>query len=257
MTTPDWNSIDQFEETFPEYNCAFLDILGYKQKAADYFDRHFNLYGRINRAFSTAAAAQLLTSFLMDCSNLKVEVFSDSIIMTQPKRGSGIGVILPFTCHFASLLSYEGLFIRGGISRGRHCRKQTDQGFDFLASEALQKAYLLESKKAVFPRVLIDSELVLDMPIEEKTLVVSEGEDYFVDFAHHVINRQGNNFDDVVAEMNEIQSEINNQTDDGVVAKLQWILDYYCWTISNNPSWNPDSFTAFRSNAPRKFARIS
>src|ERR1035438_6296898 len=78
MAIPDWNNIDKFGETLPEYNCAFLDILGYKQKVAAFFDQRYNLYGRINRAFTTAAAAQLLTSCLMDCSGFKVEVFSRS-----------------------------------------------------------------------------------------------------------------------------------------------------------------------------------
>ena len=255
MATPDWNNIDKFEETFPEYNCAFLDILGYKQKAVGFFDQRFNLYGRINRAFEVAAISNLFTSLLVNSRDLKVEIFSDSIIMTQPRTKSGAGVLLPYACHFASTLSCEGLFVRGGIAKGRHCRKQTDQGFEFLASEALQKAYLLEHEKAVFPRVLIDHELVKEMPDEERALVLADGTDYIVDFAHHLINREGKNSDYVLAEMTDIQSEMNEQKDQAIVAKLQWLLDYYYWTISTNPKWNSQPFEKFRSPT-RQFSRI-
>jgi len=256
MATPEWNGIDQFSETFPVYNCAFLDILGYKLKAQEYFDQRYNLYARINRALTTVAVAQALTTPLLGTSELTLEIISDSIIMLQPARQRGLGALLPFACQFASNLGIEGLFLRGGIARGRHCRRKTEQGFDFLASEALQKAYLLESQKAVTPRVLIDSDLMDDLPSEEKQLIIRENGEFILDFAHYVINRGGSNFSDVHAEMTDLWAEVNRQTCDKIKAKLQWILDYYCWTINQNPNWDVAAFRVFNSGKDRRFARL-
>lgn len=256
MATDEWNSIDDFEEEFPIFDCAFLDILGYKQRALDYFDNQFNLLERINRAFDTALLAQQVTSPLFDTSQFTLEVISDSIIMLQPSREKGLGVLIPFTCHFASALSFEGLFLRGGISRGQHCRRVTRHGFDFLASEALQKAYLLENEKAEVPRILVDSDLINVLYSEERDLLVSEGGHYFVDFAHHVINRQANNYADVLAEIIELSERLHKEPNERVKAKIRWLLDYYHWTIDTNPAWNGKEFPAYNSGVDRGFSRL-
>jgi hypothetical protein len=256
MALREWDKIDTFTEEFPTYNCAFLDILGYKQRAVEFFDQRFNLYGRINRALNTVAIAQALTAPLLDISAITVEIISDSIIILQPARAMGLATILSFACHFASTLSFEGLFLRGGIAQGRHCRRKTEQGFEFLASEAFQKAYLLECEKAINPRVLIDADLIGSIISEVKPLILREGSDYILDFAHHVINREGKNSKSVHAEMTDIQSEIKRQTSDKTRSQLQWVLDYYYWTISQNPKWDAPAFAAFKSDEDRHFARL-
>lgn len=251
-----WNSIDQFTETFPRYNCVFLDILGYKHKALEYFDQRLNLYGRINRALTTASVAQHLTAALLNDSGLTIEIFSDSIIMMQPAPDLGLGPLLPFACHFASLLSFEGLFIRGGIAQGRHIRKRTDQGFDFLASEALQKAYLLESERAVHPRVLIEDALIDIVFAEERKLVIRENNDFILHFSPHIINRNGNNVNNVRGEMTELQAEMNRHSNEKIKLKYLWLLDYYYWTIERNPNWEASDFRQFSSGMNRGFAEL-
>ena len=251
-----WNSIDKFTDSFSCYNCAFLDILGYKNKATDYFDQRFNLYGRIERALETASLAQRLTAAFLDTSGLTIEIVSDSIIILQPAQKNGLGAILPFACHFASLLSYEGLFIRGGIAQGRHIRKKTKEGFNFLASEALQKAYLLESEKAINPRVLIDKDLIALLTPEERRLVIQENSDFILHFSHHVINREGTNASDVLAEMRVLQSEMNRHGTEKIKLKYLWLLDYYYWTIEQNPNWSAEAVRSFSSGMNRHFSEL-
>ena len=114
MATTEWNGIDRFEETFPEFNCTFLDVLGYKNRVADYFAKNFNLFERINRALDTTATCMNLTAPLLNTSGLTVEIVSDSIIILQPCCGSGLGTLLPFACWLSSTLSFEVPFIRPG-----------------------------------------------------------------------------------------------------------------------------------------------
>lgn len=257
MATDEWNSLDSFSEEFPNYNCAFLDILGYKNRATAYFENTFNLFGRLNRALDTTATGMNLTAPLLNTHELRVEIVSDSIIITQPASNSGLGTLLPYTAWFCSTLGMEGLFVRGGIARGPHARKTTRQGFDFLASEALQKAYLLESKSAIYPRVLVDSALVEDLPGEEKRMLIKEGDEFIVDFAHNLINREGNNFDDVFGEMTELVEVIIKERSPSVCAKLQWLLDYYYWTIQQSPNWDDARFAHFPSHQDRLFQKLS
>ncbi len=245
MSHPDWNKIDKFDESFPVSDCVFLDILGYKEHSKKYFDKRFNLLARINRALERVAIEFTLTAPLLDLSDLSVEIISDSVIMFQPCKPHGLATLLLYAGSFTANFGLEGLYLRGGIARGLHSRCQTTQGFDFLASQALQKAYELESKKANYARILIEPDIVSDLAPEERNLVVREENDYILHFANRIINRDGNNFDNVYAEMTEILEGLNQQTDDRIKAKHRWLLDYYYWTLSQNPKWDIKKFSAF------------
>ena len=54
MATEEWDSIDKVQYNFEDYYCAFLDILGYKEKMNLFFQNKFNLYGRVQRAMHGA-----------------------------------------------------------------------------------------------------------------------------------------------------------------------------------------------------------
>jgi hypothetical protein len=244
MSHPNWNKIDQFSESFPIYDCVYLDILGYKERVAEYFGNQYNLFGRINRALEKAEVVFTLTAPLLDTSELSIEIISDSIIIFQPVKQHGLAKLLLHAAILTALLNCEGLFLRGGIARGKHCRRKTEQGFNFLASQALQKAYALE-QKANFARILVEPEIVTDLAPEEKGLIVRENNEFILHFANHVINREANNSNYVHAEMTELLSSIKNQSDEKIKAKHRWLLDYYHWTITQNPKWDALKFTEF------------
>lgn len=257
MSSKEWTSVDNYKESYITYNCAFLDILGYKERVAAYFNGEYNLFGRIDRALTTTQTCMAITAPFLNTDGLQVEIVSDSIVMTQPASDSQLGSLLLFTCLFSSSLSFEELFVRGGIARGKHCRRQTSQGFDFLASEALQKAYLQESQLAVFPRTLVDPEIINSLSLDEKRLLVTENGKFFVDFANHVINREGTNLLDVESEMSELSQRMNATIKESVKAKYQWLLDYYCWTIKTNPRWTYSKFEHYASDDVDRFKRIN
>ena len=54
MASKEWNEIDLQKHQFEDYYCAFLDILGYKDKLKLFFQGKFNLYGRVQRAMNNA-----------------------------------------------------------------------------------------------------------------------------------------------------------------------------------------------------------
>lgn len=124
MASPEWNKIDNFKENFEERYCVFLDILGYKEKAKLYFDNQLNLVARIERALEQVDFNIKVMRQSGILSVFTIEIFSDSIIMYSPKKEkNGLWTLLLISCNLVAYLSYEELFVRGGISVGKHKRK--------------------------------------------------------------------------------------------------------------------------------------
>lgn len=259
MATNDWNAIDNYDNNASEHFCAFIDILGYKDKAERFFQGEFNLQGRFNRAMGTTVKLFNLTSCLIDTNQIKVKFFSDSIVITLPElEGSSdgkFGLIL-FCAILSSHLSFEDLFVRGGISKGAHIESIDSTEFSFLASIALQKAYAIESSIAGNPRIVIDPALVHNLGrVSAETLdyLAMEDDHCFVHFARHLINKEGNNQKIVLQEMIDIQTAMNAVTDERIKDKYRWVLDYYYWTLSTTPNVDITEFSQFQSGLHRSF----
>jgi len=253
MAHNDWNLIDNTTQQFDNVYCAFLDIMGYKNKSKEFFKNKYNLLGRIERALEMTQKTIKISSIFIDISEIEISFFSDSITITGSKRTNNLYNILHFSRVLSAYLSYEGLFLRGGISEGKHLKTNTKIGSTFLTSEALQKAYLLESKQAKNPRVLVDASLIHNASKEEKELIFMENKDYVLDFAPMIINRKGNNENDVYLEMVDILEYKRNSDCIKVKRKYQWVLDYYYWTITKSENFNIDRFTKFKSKVNRGF----
>jgi hypothetical protein len=256
MATKEWDEIDGHTKEFPIYYCAFLDVLGYKQKSELYFKNQFNLPERIERAFVTVSTTQLFTSILVDTSTITIESFSDSIIILQPADKRGIGGLLLFASFFTSNLSFEDLLVRGGVSMGKHSDYKTVTGFRVLTSEALEKAYRLERERAKMPRVLIDPQVVSHLGVQEKSLIIKDGDDFILHFATQLVNCQGKNLDDVYSEMCDIKQVRDNAKEANVREKYQWVLDYYYWTVSQIDGIDADRFLPFTSVAKSRFTFV-
>ena len=259
MASEQWDMIDHYENRESNKLCAFIDILGYKEKSERFFIGSFNLKERFGRALKSAISTFKLISHLIDTEQLEIKFFSDSIIITLPEQESGsdqkFGFVL-FCAILSANLSFEDLLVRGGIAKGAHIEVNDDAGFSFMASIALQKAYLIESKIAVYPRIVIDPDLVrclVSVSDEAADYIVAEGNNYFVHFARQVIGRNGDNQSDVFDEMTDLHAAMNAATEAAVKDKYAWILDYYYWTLSLTPNIELEKFSKFRSNAERDF----
>jgi len=256
MAIDSWNAIDAAQRKFPVFCCAFLDMLGYKEKSARFFANEYNLPGRIQRATTTISTAMTITTALVDTTGISVEIFSDSIVILKPVGGGGIASVFFFAQVFVANLGLEGLFVRGGISIGKHSDEMTETGFRVLTSEALQKAYLLESKMARTPRILIDPELITGLQPDERRMVAKDGDEPMLHYANFVVNRRGDNLDDVYAEMCEIQNTKDHTDDPDIRVKLQWLLDYYHWTIGLIGGTVSERFNRFVSAARPAFGLL-
>lgn len=241
-----WNDIDKEICEFKEYYCAFLDILGYKDKLELFFQNKYNLYGRIKRAMFNAE---------VKCGKdypdgMGTYIFSDSIIITL-KTDSDSNLLINYISTLVAWFSYEGLFIRGGISSGKLFE---DPNINFLASEGLVKAYQLE-QKAVYPMVVIDEDLISQ--VIEKKLIVKNANKYIVNYVRYIINEERNNQQDVAKELAEIVSYRDSASNDNVREKYNWLINYYLWFIElsneNFSKFNMSIFSHFLKERNPRF----
>ena len=88
-------------------------------------------------------------------SDIEIIQFSDSIVLSTKLENTLILNILKDSIAIQRSLISRGILTRGGIAFGKHYQDEKT-----LYSEALIKAYNLETKRAKFPRIVIDSNLL-------------------------------------------------------------------------------------------------
>ncbi|GHS91057.1 hypothetical protein FACS1894203_1110 [Bacteroidia bacterium] len=226
MASKEWDSIDEVQYGFEDYYCAFLDILGYKEKMNLFFQNKFNLYGRVQRAMHRAGVEPTPQD---TPDGIISRIFSDSIILTAKKTDVHIGIVLNYIGQLVFWFGLEGLFLRGGLSYGKLLEDFGDkEGFSFLASEGLAKAYQMENQ-AIFPMIVLDENILHD--IQDKKYIVKNGNKYMFNYVRYVISDHATNEDMVIKELQEIIEKKNHLADTHIREKYEWIINYYLWFI--------------------------
>lgn len=100
-------------------------------------------------------------------SELEVSVFSDSIVISGAFEN--INGIIWSVIHLQCQLLVLGILIRGGISSGR-----TFHADDILYGEGMLDAYFLESKAAIYPRIVLAPHLVNKMEPVYRAVFLSQ-----------------------------------------------------------------------------------
>lgn len=88
-------------------------------------------------------------------SGIEIIQFSDSIVLSTTLENRSILNILNDSIAIQRSLISRGILTRGGIAFGKHFQDEKT-----LYSEALIKAYNLETKRAKFPRIIIEQDLL-------------------------------------------------------------------------------------------------
>lgn len=144
---------------------AYLDVLGFKNHVQNYLNPtniiHKNILKNYKNAFEQAKKLHYIRTF-DDIGLIQYKQFSDSISLSMPNFHDDIleAVII---CVFIHLVrSYyqhmllNNFYLRGGVSTGFHYEDE-----DIIFSDSLIKAYTLENKLAMYPRIIIDNELTI------------------------------------------------------------------------------------------------
>ncbi len=140
---------------------AFLDVLGFRKIVEDW-DRAKEYYGRLSAYLNAHRTTfdlaeewvygrEMPGPEMAERPQTTTRLLSDSIVITSTDPV----VALLRVIDILSMLLDGGIFLRGCIAHGRHVEVRSGEDFA-VVSQALARAYEVESKEAVFPRVVLD-----------------------------------------------------------------------------------------------------
>jgi len=130
---------------------AFVDIMGFSAMISD-SEKDVEIYEKINQALKTIQNVKNRS----DDTTAKVTTFSDNIVISYPANGrDSLFYILLDLIHLQLDLLQLGILVRGGIAKGKVRHTQ-----EMVFGPAMVAAYELESKYAVYPRIIVEKETV-------------------------------------------------------------------------------------------------
>lgn len=229
--------VDEIVETEPRIVC-FMDILGFSELINQYeYDITSTLLQDIQESFSLAKE-QLLENSSFDqeaVKHLKYQTFSDNICISIPYFDNqddflaNFNLLSVYTRGFQLLMMSKGIYMRGGISTGSY---YADNNIIF--SKGLVNAYLLESKKAIYPRVIIDSKLISKILRYDYTKIKYFGLDKTIvlDWENAAFLNPFGMTQSAIHQLESIISEIDDdsETEDDPMSK---ILNTFSKTVTN------------------------
>ena len=142
---------------------AFIDILGFKSLLDDTTTKDGgDNEGNINKLIEAYKTIKdiweddEIYGLLSKPTSRKVSIFSDSIVVSfEVGEESQVFSTLLDIKHLIMRLVYRNILCRGAVAIGKFIH--TD---DFLFGPALVEAYTLESKAAVYPRIILDRDVI-------------------------------------------------------------------------------------------------
>jgi hypothetical protein len=163
----------------PEYLdrvVAFIDILGFGilvKQLKDNEDLHQRLYSALRANHRIKVSSKLEQTVQ---NELEISVFSDSIAISGDESNHR-GVIWT-ALHLQSDLLAMGVLARGGISVGPTVHQD-----ELLYGEGMLDAYYLESKTAIFPRIVVAQKIVDKLTEGNRALLLKKDIDgvWFLD----------------------------------------------------------------------------
>lgn len=209
---------------------AFLDILGFKKLIDDHFSgKNKQALLLLKKALKEAEQFGIIYSKqYLKQYNIKFSFkqFSDCVCISMPLKSNyttieSYGVFINVIRLYQLILLENRILIRGGISIGGHF-----ENANMIFSDALVKSYKLESQSAIYPRILVDKDLLYliqknltEQPEESKVFHQFYGKSLIKDWDDEVfISPFGmiGNLKDVATEFGEV--ELKNMFDEYSVA---------------------------------------
>lgn len=171
----------------------------------------------------------------------EVSVFSDSIVISYPlSLKSACFYLLLDIIHLQLEMMGLGILMRGGVTAGKLYHND-----HIVYGPAMIDAYELESKRAIYPRVLVNPIIIeegmknaLHDPedeLEQLLSLLEKDEDHqlFIDymFQWQEIDEESAYFDALDTTKSLIKDQLQSLQDPGVLLKYNWLKRYYNKTL--------------------------
>lgn len=144
---------------YPERYVAFIDILGFSEHVKSIGEKPEKLDRLLEALHEMAAEYPGLArnmSATQGFENMfRATTFSDNIVISSRPDHMGLSVLITVIGQLCLRLLHQGFYARGGISKG--LLHHSDQ---VVLGAGLIKSYELESKAAVYPRIIYDEPIV-------------------------------------------------------------------------------------------------
>lgn len=133
--------------------CLFIDVLGYREIVRGAEDKQA-VFRSMHKALR---AARETLDPAVGWNLLKVKSFSDNTVISLKYAPGSMGLVslLEFSCNYQAALIDHGMVCRGGGSLGDFYLDD-----DMIYGAALIEAYEIESKKAVYPLIMLSNDIM-------------------------------------------------------------------------------------------------
>lgn len=218
---------------------AFLDILGYKNHIMstqyDHKSRQtlFNIMKYLRRIQNDNYDGD----FSMGILGREISVFSDSIVISYPIAYEAcVFHIIIDIIHIQNNLMHMGFLVRGGIEIGLIFHDA-----NIVFGPAMVKAYEIESKKAKYPRIIINNDVLQygynnpsnhhtkEQEMEYINYLVKQDMDreIYIDNIAQYQEFEEDEYDIFLDDVRDIIISGMSVLDDSIKEKYIWLKDYY------------------------------
>jgi len=219
--------------TSKKYVFAFIDILGFKEisesKDKAKINSIFNVLSSIKKTIYDHNNSEERKNF-KDINEVNIDHFSDSIIIySLPEQ---LPWIIKHSVDFTQQLISKGFLCRGAITCDELYQKN---GFVF--GKAFNKAYKAETTNAIYPRIILDENIINLIKIQEEDF----SSEVFKDYIH--IDKDGSSYLNLLCDdkSNKIKNRLNaliikelryleekEKLRTSIEQKLVWLQNTYC-----------------------------
>ena len=202
---------------------AFVDFLGFSRMIQD--DTNDEMLQRIRSVYYSCYNFEDASVF----GEIKIRIFSDNIVFAIPSRIAGSA---------NSLLRFVSMILRHGLKNGFKPRGAICQGRFYMDDiyvwgEGLVRAYNLESKVALYPRIIIDHAVVSQLNDNIRKEYVNKDRDG-IEYVNYLKSSTKESDEDLMLlnkVITDIKDEIKEYEKDSCrngkeICKLNWLLSF-------------------------------
>lgn len=204
---------------------AYLDMLGTTSKIKK--DQNGYYLSTLHMIFDMAYKyCNVLHQLKPTSSKLNVKVFSDNIVIAIPLDSksdmNGFEALLSFVSYFQNWATvFYSWPVRGGITMGDLFLDDT-----FVWGTGLLRAYELECNIAVYPRIIVDRNIIHQQSTTCNFLIKDNDGQYYLDFLNSIRHENPNIIQSSFRNMLENIEKSPGTYEERPLQKLQWYRNY-------------------------------
>ena len=169
-------------------------------------------------------------------SQIRVRIFSDNILICEEIDEKNPEIAIYEVLSVIEKIEFEQFKIGALFLRGSFVVDNLHFGENFVYGQALLKAYELESKTAIYPRVIVDDSVLKNIKIENTFISLDDDNVYFYDYLQaYITKNRDSSFDKLSMLSGNILVNLQSKNiTESVSKKMAWLINYFNNTCEKN-----------------------